>query len=116
MSADYPAAEAFLAEAVQPDFAARALARIAEQTEAWDHSYEWCGVAGLVRGLAKQTQDVAGYAAILAARSGGVDATSGARARGLLAAIAQRGAEAHLLVAELARLLESTQFPPAGDS
>lgn len=115
MSADYPAAEVFLAETVSPDFATCVLARITDQTDAWDHSYEWCSVAGLVRGLSRQTEDVAGYAAILTARSCSADTATGARARGLLAAIAQRGAEAHLLVAELARLLESTQFPPAGD-
>lgn len=104
MSARYADIEAFLVEVIPPDIAARVLARVETQPEL-DRSFEWCAVSTLLRGLTKQIEDVAGYSAILAARCDSAGPTTGPRARALLAAIAQRGAEAHALAAALEKML-----------
>ncbi len=93
---------------VRPEFAARALARIEGQAEELDRSYEWASLSALIRDAARQAEDVAGYAAILAARIeyDATDAFSARRATALLTAAIQRAGEADAMFGELRRLVE----------
>lgn len=93
-------ARAFLAEYVPSDVAARALERITAHDEELDESYRWASVAELVRELAEDPLDTIAWASLLSVR------VEDPRGRALLAAIAQRAAEADRFIAELRRLLE----------
>ena len=107
--ARYAAVLAFLAEAgVRPDFAAAVQTRVEAQTDTLDLSYQWCSISGLLADATRQAEDVAGYAAVLAARLER-DADSSSthrRARALLTAATQRAGEAHTLLSKLRRLVE----------
>ena len=83
-----------------PALAAAALARIEASEAQYGDSHLWASRRHLVQRLAEQTIDVGAYAALLAARP---DTT---QARELLAAIAQRAAEADALIDELRRVLD----------
>jgi len=91
---------AFLAEHIEPTTATRALERISAQDETLDESYRWSSVHGLVRELGEEPLDVIAWASILSVRC------TSKRELALLAAIAQRGAEAVALHDELRRLIE----------
>ncbi len=112
----YPAVAVFLdAACPQSDFAARAHVRVEEKTESWDHSYEWASLSALIQAAIHQAEDVAGYAAILAARIEydsktvtGCNGFADRRARALLTAATQRAAEADEMLCELRRLVERT--------
>ena len=90
----------FLSAYVDPDVAELAFARITAHDETLDQSYRWSSVQALIRELGEEPADVVAWAAILSVR------LTQPRERALLAAIAQRGAEAATLHAELCRLVE----------
>lgn len=99
-NAKHAAVREFLAEFIAPDVAVHALARITAHDETLDQSYLWASVPALVRELGEESADTVAWAAICSVR------LTSPRERALLAAIAQRGAEAHKLHAELRRLVE----------
>lgn len=94
---------AFLSEYVEPAAATAALARIAAHDEDLDESYRFASVPALIRELGEEPADTIAWAAILSVR------LTSPRERSLLAAIAQRGAEAHRLHTELRRLVDHEQ-------
>lgn len=91
---------AFIREYVPEDFASRILGRIAEHDDTLDESYAWASLRAFQAKLRDELADVAAYAAMIATR------TADDRARALLAAIAQRAADADVLALELQRLRE----------
>ena len=95
----HPEARAFLAAYLPADVAARALERITAHDDTLDESYRSASVAELVRELAAEPVDTIAWASLVSTR------TEDPRGCGLLAAIAQRAAEADALVGELQRLL-----------
>ena len=104
----YAAPSESLADAIRPDFAARALARIQAQHDALDHSFEWASLSGLIGAAMRQAEDVAGYSSLLAARieRDADGSTADRRGRALLTAAARCAAEADLMLLELRRLIE----------
>lgn len=99
-NATHAEVRAFLAEYIEPTAAAGALERITAQDQELDESYRWASVPAMVRELGEEPLDTISWAAILSVR------LTQPRERALLAAIAQRGAEAHKLHAELRHLVE----------
>jgi hypothetical protein len=110
----YRAPAAFLAAAIPPALAARALARIEAEHDELGASYLWMSLARLVRELEEEAEDLPAWSALLAARlERDVEhASTVRRARALLTAITHRGAEADQLIGELRRLLLAAE-PPA---
>ncbi|MEJ7787958.1 MAG: hypothetical protein WKF96_24415 [Solirubrobacteraceae bacterium] len=94
---------AFLSEHIEPAAAARALQRITAHDEELDESYRWASVPALVRELGEEPLDVIAWASILSVRC------TSERELALLAAIAQRGAEAVALHDELCRIVDHEQ-------
>lgn len=90
---------AFMREYLPDEFASRVLERITQHDESLDESYTWASLRGLQLKLSEEIADVAGFAAIVATR------TDDDRAGALLAAVAQRAAEAEAMSSELGRLL-----------
>lgn len=102
----YAGAQAFLAEAdPRSEFVTRAGARIESQHDALGDSYRRVPLGDLVAECAQEAEDLAAWSALLASRLEGDASSSARRARALLTAIAQRAAEADVLVGELHRLL-----------
>jgi hypothetical protein len=105
----YAAARGFLAGVdVRPEFADRAMARIENHHDDLGDSFRWSSLTALVVECAEEAEDMAAWAALIAARlehdSAGTFADR--RARALLAGATQRAGEADTLLCELRRLIE----------
>ncbi|MGI8803271.1 MAG: hypothetical protein ACR2KV_14090 [Solirubrobacteraceae bacterium] len=101
----YAAVRAFLADAdVRPEFAARALARIEAQHADLGDGYLWAALDSLVTECAEETEDLAAWSAIIAARLEHSGSTDG-RARAFLIGATQRAAQADEMLSELRRLV-----------
>jgi len=105
----YESVRAFLADAdIRPDFSARALARIEAQDAELGSSFLWASLAGLLRELGEEGEDLAAWSALIAARieNDGGDPFAMKRARALLTAATQRAGASDILLHELRRLVE----------
>ena len=107
----YDRVRAFLAEAdVRPDFASRAFARIEAQHDELGTSYLWASLSMLVAECAQEAEDLAAWAALVAARlENAADSPASfgdRRARALLTSATQRAGEADTMLCELRRLVE----------
>lgn len=105
----YEAAREFLAGAgLRPEFGARAMGRIEDRHDDLGDSFRGASLTALVVECAEEAEDIAAWAALIAARleydSDGSFADR--RARALLTAATQRAGEADTLLRELRRLIE----------
>lgn len=106
---EHAAVRAFLADAdIRPEFAARAFARIEAQDADLGSSYLWSSRSILVSECAQEAEDLAAWAALIAARLAHDSDGSFAdrRARALLSSAVQHAGEADTMLRELQRLLE----------